>query len=77
MGIDDKLQEFIDDIPSAKLSGWRDKEYTIYDDRKLGFRLDHQGVRVDFTSRNNLLTLYSLTRTRIQSLIASTFSLAR
>ena len=80
MGTEDKLKEFIDGIPSEKLKGWRDREYTIYDNRKLGFRLDHQGVRVDFAhtlGKETLLTLSSLTRIRKQSLIASSFSLAR
>lgn len=37
------IEEFIDDLKSDKLSGFRDHEYTIVEDSSLGFRLDHQG----------------------------------
>lgn len=35
---------FVDSIPDAKLCDWSQREYTVYEDRKLGYRLDHQGV---------------------------------
>ena len=47
MGEFDKIVSFLDGINDEKFSGWKDKEYTIADNSKLGFRLDHQGVRLE------------------------------
>ena len=40
----DRIPTFLDAIPDEKLYNWSHGEHTIYEDRKLGYRLDHQGV---------------------------------
>lgn len=49
------IKKFIDSLSDGKLSGWRDKEYTIGDDRKLGYRIDHQGTNDDVTTKKHRL----------------------
>lgn len=47
--------EFVESIHKDKLCGWSDEQYTILTDRKLGYRLDHQGVSSHFSHSNHRL----------------------
>lgn len=47
------IKKFIDGLSDGKLSGWRDKEYTIADDRKLGYRIDHQGTNKNASTKKH------------------------
>jgi len=47
------IKKFIDSLSDGKLSGWRDKEYTIADDRKLGYRIDHQGTNKNAATKKH------------------------
>ncbi|KAK4697899.1 hypothetical protein P7C71_g239, partial [Lecanoromycetidae sp. Uapishka_2] len=45
------VKDFLDAIPDEKLKNFVTSEKTMVKDRKHGFRLDHQGVNNDGTSR--------------------------
>lgn len=49
------LKEFVASIHKDKLCGWKDEQYTILTDRKLGYRLDHQGVSSHFSHSDHRL----------------------
>lgn len=38
------IPAFLESIPDEKLCDWSDGNHTVFKDRYLGFRLDHQGV---------------------------------
>ena len=59
MGESKKIAEFVDGLSKEKFSGFRDKEYTIADDRKLGYRLDHQGVNKDKSTKPHRIYIQS------------------
>ena len=50
-----ELKDFIANLHKNKLCGWSDEQYTILTDRKLGYRLDHQGVSSHFSHSNRRL----------------------
>ena len=55
MGANDKaIREFLDAIADEKLKNFVSSQKTIVEDRKAGFRLDHQGINSDGSRKDRL-----------------------